>query len=103
MHRRRYTQLKLEVESYQEQFNSLQLSFKLGKHPVQGLLIGACHDWCFQSTSPAFLKQIPSGVLRKYALWYNGVPKNITSIYNNIFKAARREGYDLTEKEELQH
>jgi hypothetical protein len=103
MHRRRYKQLKLEVEPYREQFNSLWLSFKLGKHPVQGLLIGASHDWCFQSTSPAFLKQIPTGVLRKYALWFNGVPKNISSIYNNILEAALREGYDLTEKEEVQN
>jgi hypothetical protein len=95
--------LKLEIEPYREQFNSLWLSFKIGKHTVEGVLIGACHDWCFRSASPVFLKQMPSGVLCKYALWYNKIPKNITSIYNNILEAALRAGYDLIEKEEMQY
>ncbi len=103
MRQRRYKQLKLEVELYQRQFNSLWLTFKLGKHLVAGLLIGDCHDWRFLSNSPVFLRYIPSGVLNKYALWFNGVPKNINAVYNNIIEAAQREGYDLTEKEELQN
>jgi hypothetical protein len=101
MPQRRYKQLKLSIEPYREEFIKLWLSFKLGKHTVQGILSGARNDWYFQSSSPAFLKQIPGGVLPKYALWYNRVPKNITSIYNNIMEAALREGYDLMEKEEV--
>ena len=99
MPQRRYKQLKLGIEPYREQYNHLFLSFRLGKHTVQGVLNGACHDWYFESLSPAFLKQIPSGVLYKYTLWYDRVPNNISSIYNNILEAALRAGYDLMEKE----
>ena len=101
MHQRRYKQLKLGVEPYRGEFDSLWLTFKLGSQPVQGLLIGARSDWRFLSSSEVFLKCIPSGVLPKYALWFNGVPKNISALYNNIFDAALKAGYDLTEKEEL--
>lgn len=102
MPQRRYKQLKLGIEPYRDQFNTLMLSFRLGKHIVHGVLNGAPYDWYFQSNSSAFLKHIPSGVLYKYALWYNQVPKNISAIYNNIMEAALRAGYDLMEKEEIE-
>ena len=101
MPQKRYKQLKLGVEPYRGEFDSLWLTFKLGNQPVHGVLIGARSDWRFLSSSEIFLKYIPSGVLPKYALWCNGVPKNISSLYNNIFEAAQKAGYDLTEKEEL--
>ena len=93
--------MKLGVEPYRGEFDSLWVTFKLGNRPVQGVLIGARSDWRFLSNSEIFLKYIPSGVLSKYALWCNGVPENISTLYNNIFEAAQKAGYDLTEREEL--
>lgn len=94
--------MKLGIEPYRDQFNNLWLSFRLGKYIVEGVLNGACHEWYFESYSAAFLKQVPSGVLHKYELWYNSVPKNISNIYNSIMEAALKAGYDLLEKEEVE-
>jgi len=99
--RKRYKQLKLETDAYQYHYEKLHLSFKLNQHTIEGILNGSASDWTFQSNSPAFLKQIPSGKLSKYALWVDEVPRQISKIYNGIWEAAIKVGYDIAEKEEL--
>jgi len=47
------------------------------------------------------LKVVPSGKLSKYALWIDGIPKQINKIYNGIGEAAIKAGYDIAEKEEM--
>jgi hypothetical protein len=96
---RRYKQLKLHIDSHRDEYNSVWLQFKLGRHGVEGVLNGDCSDWYFESSSHAFLKMVPHGVLHKYALWIDVVPKNISTLYNCIYEAAYKAGYEMTEKE----
>lgn len=97
---RRYRQLKLGVDALRDQYHAVPLSFRIGHHWVHGVLNGSCSDWTFESDSPSFLRQIPSGLLYKYALWYDRIPRNINKIYHGILESALKAGYDLYEKEE---
>jgi hypothetical protein len=99
--RKRYRQLKFDIDILQHHFEMVFLTFKLNQHEVKGVLNGSSTDWTFQSGSPAFLKIVPSGKLSKYALWFGGVPRQIHKIYNGIGDAAIKAGYNLAEKEEL--
>ena len=99
--RKRYRQLKFNIVELQYHYEMVFLSFKLNQHEVKGVLNGSTTDWTFQSTSPAFLKIVPSGKLSKYALWIGRVPKQINKIYDGISDAAIKAGYDITEKEEF--
>jgi hypothetical protein len=96
---KRYKQLKLGMDSFLYHYDSVVLSFTINRKPVCGILKGNAVDWMFQSDSPAFLKLIPSGILNKYALWWDVIPKNIDKVYNGILEAAFKAGYDLVEKE----
>ena len=96
---RKYRQLKLEILTARGPYAGLHLAFRLGKHTVYGRLNGSAGDWVFESTSPAFLKQIPQGRLYKYNLWYDAVPRAINSIYNGILESAFRAGFDLYEND----
>jgi hypothetical protein len=96
---KRYKQLKLGVDSFQYQCPCVVLTFSIKRKPVCGILKGSAVDWMFQSDSPAFLKLIPSGVLNKYALWCDAIPKDIDKVYNGILEAAFKAGYDLCDKE----
>jgi len=98
---KKYKQLKLAIDSLQDHYNMVSLSFKLHQKPVTGVLNGSALDWSFESESPVFIKYIPSGMLRKYSLWTDKVPKNISQMYNAISDAALKAGFDLSEKEEL--
>jgi len=98
--KKRYRQLKFEINELQSHYEMVFLSFKLNRHEVTGFLNGSSADWTFQSNSPEFLKIIPSGKLFKYALWVGRVPKEITKIYNGIEEAAIKAGFDIMEKEE---
>jgi hypothetical protein len=96
---KRYKQLKLSVDSLQGHYDRVYLSFRLNSHYIRGILNGNSVDWVFQSDSPAFVKRIPSGVLYKYALWTDDIPKDIGKVYNGILEAALKVGYDLNERE----
>ena len=96
---RRYKQLKLGVDSFQYHCHCVVLCFSIKRKPVCGILKGNSVDWMFQSDSPAFLKLIPSGILHKYALWWDAIPKDIDKVYNGILEAAFKAGYDLCDKE----
>jgi hypothetical protein len=100
MTQKKYKQLKLSMEFYQNHYGGLFLSFKLGRKTIDGILYGDTHDWFFQSSTPDFLYIIPSGILKKYALWIGEVPKEISTIYNSIIDAAFKAGYNMLEKEE---
>jgi hypothetical protein len=99
--KKRYRQLKLDLDVLQHHYEMVSLSFKLNHHQIKGILNGSATDWTFQSNSPAFLKIIPSGKLHKYALWLDRVPRQISKIYNGIWEAAVRAGYDIAEHEEI--
>jgi len=96
---KKYKQLKLGIDFLQDQYDTVGLSFKLRQRQVTGILNGSTADWIFQSSSPAFLKRIPSGALTKYAVWIDTVPKDISLVYNQISEAALKAGYDMNEKE----
>ena len=97
---RKYRQLKLGFDGLQEYYVSVPVSFRLGGQMVTGILNGTAADWIFHSSSPAFLRDFPSGRLHKYELWIDQVPRQISKVYNGILTSALRAGYDLTEKEE---
>ena len=83
----------------EEYYEGICIHFRLNRHPVEGILKGSITNWVFYSQSPAFLKQVPSGRLKKYALWYDTIPKDITKLYNGILEAALKAGYPIDEKE----
>jgi hypothetical protein len=99
--KRRYRQLKLDIDVLQHHYEMVSLSFKLNQYQVSGILNGSASDWTFQSDSPAFLNIVPSGRLSKYALWLDRVPRQISKIYNGIWEAAIKQGYDIAEPEEV--
>ena len=83
----------------EEHYQGAFLYFRLNRHPIEGILKGSMTDWTFYSQSPAFLKQVPSGRLKKYALWYDSVPREISKLYNGILESALKAGYPIDEKE----
>jgi hypothetical protein len=93
-------QLKLEIHFLQQNFNGVELSFRLHNQTVKGHLLGNAQDWMFYSCSPAFLKIVSSGKLQKYNLWLNTIPKGISEVYNGIYESALKAGFDITDKEE---
>lgn len=97
---RRYKQLRFSLESTRQQYHYLYLRFRLGRHWVEGELHGDCSDWYFISYSTPFVKLIPSGLLRKYMLWIDAVPHNLSEVYNAIAEATAAAGYSMMEKEE---
>lgn len=99
--RKRYRQLRFEIDDLHFHYEMVFLRFKINRDEVVGILNGSVTDWLFQSDSPAFLKIVPSGKLFKYALWTNGIPKQLDRIYKGLSDAAFKAGYDLTEKEEV--
>ena len=96
---RKYRQLKLEILTARGPYAGLHLSFKLGRQTVYGRLNGSAGDWIFESSSPAFIKQIPEGRLYKYNIWYGTVPRAISSIYHGILESALKAGFDLYEND----
>lgn len=98
--RKRYRQLRFEIDQLEDHYHMVCLRFKINRQEVSGLLNGSITDWMFESKSDAFLKIVPSGRLCKYALWCDGVPKQINKIYKGVWEAAMKAGYDLLEKEE---
>ena len=98
---KRYRQLKLDIAVLRDQYEGVALSFSLNRQPVTGILIGSWTDWVFYSSSPAFLRYLPSGRLHKYTLWTGPVPRCISKLYNGILESALKAGYDISEKEEL--
>ena len=99
--RKRYRQLRLDLDVLEHYYEMVPLSFRLNHHQVKGILNGSASDWTFQSESPAFLKIVPSGKLHKYALWTGLVPGQISKIYNGIWESAIKAGYDMAENEEI--
>jgi hypothetical protein len=97
--RKRYRQLKFEIDEPQDHYEAVLLRFSINRDKVKGLLNGSITDWVFQSDSPAFLKVVPSGRLCKYALWYDRIPRQLNMIYKGMWEAASKAGYDLSEKE----
>lgn len=97
--RRKYKQLKLSMEAKRKQYDEVQLSFMLNRQRIDGKLKGSYQSWVFVSGSVAFLNQVPHGQLSKYAFWPNGVPATISHLYNGIWEAALKAGYDLSEEE----
>ena len=87
------------MEARKKQYDEVVLSFMLQSQRVTGVLKGSCQSWVFISASASFLKQVPGGQLFKYAFWPEGVPAAISSIYNGIWEAAVKAGYDLSEEE----
>ena len=98
--RKRYRQLKIQIDELTYHYEMVILSFKINKYEINGILNGSATDWIFHSDSPAFLKIIPSGRLSKYSLWIDHVPKDISKIYNGVEEAALKAGYDIADKEE---
>jgi hypothetical protein len=98
---KRYKQLKLSMAPESDHYEQIVLSFKLHQQSVYGILNGTVTDWNFCSGSPVFLKYIPSGILYKYALWTDKIPKKLTEIYTGIYTAATKAGYNMLEREEL--
>ena len=97
---KKYKQLRFSLEGTRQYYHYLPLRFRLGRHLVEGVLHGDCADWYFLSESGAFLKLVPGGMLRKYMLWIDQVPKNIGIVYNAIADAAALKGYTMLEREE---
>ena len=97
---KRYKQLKLGIETSNDHYEDVVLFFKIQNQPVYGLLNGTLNDWHFQSGSPVFLKYIPKGILNKYALWMDAVPKKLSEIYSGIVTSATKAGYTMLEFEE---
>ena len=95
---KRYKQLKLGMDSFRDRYDNIILSFTINSKPVCGVLKGNSVDWMFQSDSPAFVELIPSGILKKYALWWDVIPKNLDKVYNGILEAAFKAGYDLVDQ-----
>jgi hypothetical protein len=98
---RRYKQLKMDMPSLRDHYKGIGLSFRLGHRCIEGLLQGSAADWAFCSESPAFVKYVPSGVLSKYMLWNDNVPRQISGLYNGILESAFKAGYDLSDKDEV--
>jgi hypothetical protein len=96
---RRYRQLKLEINTLQDQYPDIILYFRINGKEVIGMLKGSVHDWTFYSSSAAFLKVVPGGKLKKYMLWTVRIPKGLSRLYNAIGEAAIKAGYDLEEKD----
>jgi hypothetical protein len=96
---RKYRQLKLEINTLQDQYPDIILSFRINGKLVMGILKGSIHDWTFYSGSPAFLRVVPGGKLKNYMLWTGRIPKGLSRLYNAIGEAALKSGYDLEEKE----
>ena len=82
------------------EYAGILLSFRLGRKEVSGILKGSRGDWTFESQSPAFLRQVPSGRLSKYALWLNNVPSHISDIYEGIRNAALNAGYEMDDSDD---
>lgn len=99
---KKYRQLKLEIYALQGQYTDVVLSFRVNGNPISGILKGSLTDWTFTSDSPAFKRLVPSGMLHKYTLWVNRVPKGISKLYSAIIEAGLKAGYELEEKEEEQ-
>jgi hypothetical protein len=97
--RRRYTQLKLEMQRLKTHYDEVPLRFSLSGAPVTGILTGNHQWWVFSSDSPTFRSQIPGGRLCKYSLWTNRIPAVVSDLYNGIWEAAIQSGYDLAEPE----
>lgn len=97
---KKYRQLRFNVDVLQDHYEAVHLQFRLYGRQVKGTLQGNFRDWNFTSSSPLFLRFIPGGVLYKYNLWLQPVPGQLSDIYNAIDEAARKAGYDLSEKEE---
>lgn len=98
---KKYKQLRFTLESPLQHYNYLPLRFRIGRQLVEGLLHGDCTDWHFTSQSPAFLQTVPGGKLRKYMLWIDAVPQNISVLYDAISEAALSAGYTTQEREEV--
>jgi hypothetical protein len=98
---KRLRQLQLDLSSFSPSTGPLCLSFQLKNRQVRGVLYGSYLNWSFESSSPVFLKYVPSGKLDKYALWVNTVPSVISELYNKIYDAALKKGCSLQDKEEL--
>lgn len=98
---RKYKQLKFSMDPLKDHYDAIALRFKLHHQVIKGALTGNYQYWFFKSESPAFLKHIPSGILFKYAIWENHIPTEVSNLYNAIWEAAFKAGYDLQEKEEL--
>jgi hypothetical protein len=98
---KRYKQLKLSIDSVRDHYEMVALSFRLHNQAVYGVLNGTLSDWHFTSRSPVFLRYIPGGVLHKYELWFHAVPKKLTDIYEGIFSAAQKAGYNMLETEDV--
>ena len=94
---KRYKQLKLSIDSDSDHYEAVLLSFRLQNQTVFGILNGTIADWNFRSGSAVFLKYIPSGVLQKYALWVDQIPKKLPEIYDGISTAAAKAGYSMLE------
>ncbi|MDB5253466.1 MAG: hypothetical protein JWP27_2635 [Flaviaesturariibacter sp.] len=97
--RRRYTQLKLEIQRLNTHFDAVPLRFLLQGGYVSGILKGNHQWWVFTSDSPGFRSHIPDGRLCKYSLWTDRVPPVVSELYNAIWEAAIKSGYDLAEQE----
>ena len=97
--RRKYKQLKFGIDTLNRHYDNVILRFVVGRRTVIGILKGDHRNWVFLSGSEAFLRKIPSGQFFKYGLWPNGVPVGISELYNAIWEAALKAGYDLSEEE----
>ncbi|MCW3073211.1 MAG: hypothetical protein JWP69_280 [Flaviaesturariibacter sp.] len=97
--RRKYKQLKFGIEALKKHYDSVCLSFVIGRQTVRGVLKGNHQSWVFVSDSRPFLSCVPSGQFFKYALWIGEVPADVSLLYNAIWEAAIKEGYDLSEEE----
>lgn len=90
----------LPINALKREYAGVLLCFKLGRKDVCGLLNGSANDWTFESVSPAFIKHLPTGRLHKYAVWHNKVPSIVSNLYNGIWDAAFKAGYDLGERDD---
>jgi hypothetical protein len=97
--RRKYKQLKFGIDTLHRHYDNVVLRFVVGRRTVIGVLKGDHRNWVFLSNSEAFLRKVPSGQFFKYALWPSGVPDGISELYNAIWDAAIKEGYDLAEED----
>lgn len=74
-------------------YDHLPISFSIDSESVDGILDGDYKLWTFRSESPAFLRYIPSGVLKSSAAWKTPIPKEVHMLYKSIWTAAEAKGY----------
>jgi hypothetical protein len=78
-------------------YDNIPLTFILHSGSVTGVLSGQYNQWSFESDSPAFLKLLPSGRLRRSGLNHFHLSTQIAELVRCIHRTAEDLGYAMEE------